>query len=148
MVPFSTIFVQKVFWKLLSKYLRQSLFLVNSHVLCYLSNKEQKAMLLVASQSEVHFQDPFFMCLIGRASKIASTKIRATRKNLTTPVFLLIQNFVVLTVQRIVTYIPQSLQASTGSEIMYVQSHRRKTMRQNVLAKQKDQFKINFDNLF
>ena len=86
MVPFSTIFVQKVFWKLLSKYLWQSLFLVNSHVLCYLSNKEQKAMFLVASQSEVHFQDPFFMCPIGRASKIAYPKIRATRKNLTTPV--------------------------------------------------------------
>ena len=41
----------------------------------------------------------------------------------------------------------QALLASTGSEIMYIEFHRRKAMKQNVLTKQVDSFKIKFNNV-
>ena len=44
----------------------------------------------------------------------------------------------------IITFTPLSLLATTGSEIMYIQFHQRKAMKQKVLTKQIDSFKIKF----
>ena len=60
----------------------------NESCKCYLGNKEQKAMFLVVSRSDVHFgfdQPFFFACPIGRASKIARPKNRARRKKFVHP---------------------------------------------------------------
>ena len=133
-----SIFVRKIFCKLLSKYLWQSLFLVKFHAFstffstpltdvfelwklffkkylildvkttfrlkkshiaknfwwkqvknesrkCYLGNKEQKAIFLVVSRSDVHFsiEHTFFVCSFGCA--ILLVKIRHLEKNLSTP---------------------------------------------------------------
>ena len=131
-----SIFVRKIFCKLLSKYLWQSLFLVKFHAFstffstpldrcvwilkivfeevldvkttfrlkkshiaknfwwkqvknesrkCYLGNKEQKAIFLVVSRSDVHFsiEHTFFVCSFGCAILLA--KIRHLEKNLSTP---------------------------------------------------------------
>ena len=50
-------------------------------------NKEQKAMFLVVSRSDEHFgfDQSFFACPIGRASKIARPKSRARRKKFVHP---------------------------------------------------------------
>ena len=45
------------------------------------------------------------------------------------------------------TYFPLGLLASASSEIMYIQLHRRKTIKRKILAKQKDSFKIKFDKM-
>ena len=43
------------------------------------------------------------------------------------------------------TYFPLGLLASASSEIMYIQLHRRKTIKRKILTKQKDSFKIKID---
>ena len=131
-----SIFVRKIFCKLLSKYLWQSLFLVKFHAFstffstpldrcvwilkivfeevldvkttfrlkkshiaknfwwkqvknesrkCYLGNKEQKAIFLVVSRSDLHFsiEHTFFACSFGCA--ILLVKIRHLEKKLSTP---------------------------------------------------------------
>ena len=63
----------------------------NESCKCYLGNKEQKAMFLVVSRSNLHFgfDHPFFFfffaCPIGRESKIARPKIRPPAKKFVQP---------------------------------------------------------------
>ena len=55
--------------------------------MCYLGNKEQKAVFLVVSQLDMHFgfEHLFFACPIGCTNKIACPKNWVPRKKICPP---------------------------------------------------------------
>ena len=60
---------------------------LNKSCKSFLGNKEQKVIFLVVSRSDVQFgfDQSFFACPIGLASKTVSQKVGCLERNLSTP---------------------------------------------------------------
>ena len=58
----------------------------NESCKCYLDNKEQKAIFLVVSWSDMHvgFEEPFFVCLMNTQVKLRAQKIEGIDRNFST----------------------------------------------------------------